>query len=109
MPATYDYQARNTRISCSRCDNYVTVEGRPSGVTGESTVLASYGPDRGVGTLVSDWLRFLPNRGRFHAWCRSCERAARQEASRDPNRQTRRATARAPRVADGIARRHENR
>jgi hypothetical protein len=79
MPTRFSYTDSTTTIRCSHCDAERVVAGHTSGIGDD---LAT------TGSPVADFIRWLPARGIYHSWCRSCERAARRST---PNRAARRA------------------
>lgn len=79
MPQQYSYYNDSTTVECSHCHQTRTFAG--------AAVLEGADATAEDGSLVTDFIRWLPARGRFHSWCRACERGARAS---NPNRQARR-------------------
>jgi hypothetical protein len=74
MPTHYNYREQTSTISCTQCHATRTFAGRYADAS-------TYASD---GTPLADFIRYLPARDRYHAWCRSCERAARNASPRTP-------------------------
>lgn len=72
MPQTSRYQPstdlRTTSVECSHCHEIRHGETTGRYTSTDTAVMVN-------GELLSTWIRFLPARGRFHSWCRECERA----------------------------------
>lgn len=93
MPTSYNYNTSTTRVTCTQCNSSREFNGRYPEAGQQAT--------DGSGA-VADFIRFLPARGRYHAWCRSCERAARNAQPRSGGRARRSGTTTTPagRLAD---------